>query len=413
MALDLAFVAGCVSRCGLRPANRGLWMPDGDRAVYVWDSFGSPGQRVDVGGAQHAAGGGSAVARVERALARQHGRIGTARRLAVGTGRCRGGGAGASTRGRDRLLGAVAVDIAHHLPTGVSQFGCVVWRPPRCPLLAVGDGGAHALLFLPHGAAPVRDAQLVACGRIAPPAFRAGVERAAPPAHHERTGRGCTLVDRFLAYHLSLVYYWMLVVVYMVSPATSYNFSELLEKHAHDTYAEFVEQNAARLRMLPAPEVAVQYYREGELYAFAPIAQGQTAPARRPPVESLYDVFVNVRDDEAEHVKTMEACQRDDFVTSHTEMPTTYVPRRETSSDSPTTPQGDVVHLTDAPYRIRVEEDRQRWKHWIDETGRYASARIDEGQQRHEHHHGASHGEHPDKQRTAANLPDYEDGLGL
>ena len=220
-------------------------------------------------------------------------------------------------------------------------------------------------------------------------------------------------VDRFLAYHLSLLYYWMLVVVYMISPATSYNFSELLEKHAHDTYAEFVEQNAARLRMLPAPEVAVQYYREGDLYAFAPIAQGQTAPARRPPVESLYDVFVNVRDDEAEHVKTMEACQRDDFVTSHTEMPTPYVSRREASSNSPTTPQGDVVHLTDAPYRIRVEEDRQRWKHWIDETGRYANARIDEGQQRHEPRHRASHGEHADTQRTAADLPDYEDGLGL
>jgi ubiquinol oxidase len=27
-------------------------------------------------------------------------------------------------------------------------------------------------------------------------------------------------------------------------------------------------------------------------------------------VDNLYDVFVNVRDDEAEHVKTMVACQQ-------------------------------------------------------------------------------------------------------
>lgn len=27
------------------------------------------------------------------------------------------------------------------------------------------------------------------------------------------------------------------------------------------------------------------------------------------PLENLYDVFVNIRDDEAEHCKTMKACQ--------------------------------------------------------------------------------------------------------
>jgi ubiquinol oxidase len=31
---------------------------------------------------------------------------------------------------------------------------------------------------------------------------------------------------------------------------------------------------------------------------------------RRPKVDNLYDVFINVRDDEGEHVKTMVACQQ-------------------------------------------------------------------------------------------------------
>jgi hypothetical protein len=36
---------------------------------------------------------------------------------------------------------------------------------------------------------------------------------------------------------------------------------------------------------------------------------GDDAPLRRPPCDSLLDVFMNIRDDEVEHVKTMHACQ--------------------------------------------------------------------------------------------------------
>jgi ubiquinol oxidase len=39
----------------------------------------------------------------------------------------------------------------------------------------------------------------------------------------------------------------------------------------------------------------------------------QTTPGRefrRPSVNNLYDVFANIRDDESEHVKTMEALQK-------------------------------------------------------------------------------------------------------
>lgn len=37
---------------------------------------------------------------------------------------------------------------------------------------------------------------------------------------------------------------------------TAYNFSELIEAHAVDTYAQFAEQNKAALRLLPAPRIA-------------------------------------------------------------------------------------------------------------------------------------------------------------
>lgn len=37
--------------------------------------------------------------------------------------------------------------------------------------------------------------------------------------------------------------------------------------------------------------------------------RGAQAKTRRPKVDNLYDVFCNIRDDEAQHVATMEACQ--------------------------------------------------------------------------------------------------------
>lgn len=35
--------------------------------------------------------------------------------------------------------------------------------------------------------------------------------------------------DRFLAEHAALAYYWVLVLVYLASPAASYQFSEMIE----------------------------------------------------------------------------------------------------------------------------------------------------------------------------------------
>ena len=48
---------------------------------------------------------------------------------------------------------------------------------------------------------------------------------------------------RFLAQHAAVAYYWVLVLLFMASPSLGYLFSVLLEGHAVDTYAEFVEAN--------------------------------------------------------------------------------------------------------------------------------------------------------------------------
>lgn len=132
--------------------------------------------------------------------------------------------------------------------------------------------------------------------------------------HHlqimETLGGDALWFDRFLAQHAAVFYYWVLVVMYLVSPSASYAFSELVEYHAVDTYSEFLEENADLLKSIPPPLVALSYYKAGDLYLFDQfqIAWSGQEP-RRPSCASLYDVFVNIRNDELEHCHTMEACK--------------------------------------------------------------------------------------------------------
>ncbi|XP_059639741.1 ubiquinol oxidase 4, chloroplastic/chromoplastic-like, partial [Cornus florida] len=67
----------------------------------------------------------------------------------------------------------------------------------------------------------------------------------------------------------------------------------------------FIEE----LKTQPAPEVAVKYYTGGDLFLFDEFQTARVPNSRRPKIENLYDVFMNIRDDEAEHCKMMKACQ--------------------------------------------------------------------------------------------------------
>jgi ubiquinol oxidase len=67
---------------------------------------------------------------------------------------------------------------------------------------------------------------------------------------------------------------------------------------------------------LPATNVAKEYYRDGDLYMFDEMhhatQQQKGKDIRRPKCDTLYHVFCNIRDDEMEHVKTMEFLQQED-----------------------------------------------------------------------------------------------------
>ncbi|CAN6236599.1 unnamed protein product, partial [Urochloa humidicola] len=131
--------------------------------------------------------------------------------------------------------------------------------------------------------------------------------------HHllimEELGGNALLIDRFLARFMAFFYYFMTVGMYMLSPRMAYHFSECVERHAYSTYDKFLKLHEEELKRLPAPEAALNYYLNEDLYLFDEFQTARVPCSRRPKIDNLYDVFVNIRDDEAEHCKTMKACQ--------------------------------------------------------------------------------------------------------
>lgn len=117
-------------------------------------------------------------------------------------------------------------------------------------------------------------------------------------------------IDRFIAHTGAFVYYWIIVFVYMVTSQSAYHFMQLVEEHAYHTYDDFLKEQGEFLKTQPAPDIAISYYCDGDLYLFDEFQTSHPGEERRPKIENLYDVFVAIRDDELEHVKTMIACQR-------------------------------------------------------------------------------------------------------
>eukprot|EP00527_Entomoneis_sp_CCMP2396_P005030 CAMPEP_0198143594 /NCGR_PEP_ID=MMETSP1443-20131203/8559_1 /TAXON_ID=186043 /ORGANISM="Entomoneis sp., Strain CCMP2396" /LENGTH=347 /DNA_ID=CAMNT_0043806857 /DNA_START=52 /DNA_END=1095 /DNA_ORIENTATION=- len=134
--------------------------------------------------------------------------------------------------------------------------------------------------------------------------------------HHllimEHLGGNSRAVDRNIAHFMAFFYYWYVVAVYTISAPAAYHLSELIEDHAYNTYDKFLKEHEEMLKSKPVPPIATKYYIEDNPYmrdAFRTVKDkdenGREISNRRPKLETLYDVFVNVRDDEKEHWKTL------------------------------------------------------------------------------------------------------------
>jgi len=59
----------------------------------------------------------------------------------------------------------------------------------------------------------------------------------------ESKGGNAYWIDRFIAKHLVLVYYWFNVFYYLVAPRLAYHLSYEVEVHAAKTYSNYLEHN--------------------------------------------------------------------------------------------------------------------------------------------------------------------------
>lgn len=133
--------------------------------------------------------------------------------------------------------------------------------------------------------------------------------------HHllimESLGGNSNPIDRTLAQTMAFFYYWYVVVVYAFSEQAAYHLSELIEDHAYDTYNGYLTEHEEMLKSMPVPDIARKYYIEDNPFMFDQFCtvkdkdENGNFSSRRPKLETLYDVFVNVRDDEKEHWKTL------------------------------------------------------------------------------------------------------------
>jgi len=140
--------------------------------------------------------------------------------------------------------------------------------------------------------------------------------------HHllimEELGGNDDATDRFIAQALAFSYYWYSVAIYLVSPQAAYHLGELIEEHAYRTYDKFLNKNEKELRKRPVPDIAREYYsgRDALESYLADTSQislqkhslipGSGVKNTGRQLNSLYDVFVEIRNDEAAHWRTLK-----------------------------------------------------------------------------------------------------------
>ena len=78
----------------------------------------------------------------------------------------------------------------------------------------------------------------------------------------EKRGGDRAWIDRFFAYHLVLIYYWIMVVYYFVSPRNAYHLNSEVELHASMTYAKYLATNPDDEKIVAIMNDEVHHYQE-------------------------------------------------------------------------------------------------------------------------------------------------------
>jgi len=78
----------------------------------------------------------------------------------------------------------------------------------------------------------------------------------------ESRGGHTAWIDRFFAYHLVLVYYWIMVSYYFVSPRNAYHLNSEVELHASMTYAKYLVTYPDDEKIIAIMNDEIHHYQE-------------------------------------------------------------------------------------------------------------------------------------------------------
>ena len=78
----------------------------------------------------------------------------------------------------------------------------------------------------------------------------------------EGRGGNAYFIDRFVAKHLVLIYYWSNVLYYWLAPRLAYHLSYEVEIHAAETYAKYIALNGSDEKILEILNDELQHAHE-------------------------------------------------------------------------------------------------------------------------------------------------------
>jgi ubiquinol oxidase len=113
----------------------------------------------------------------------------------------------------------------------------------------------------------------------------------------ELGGARNNIKDTIISSVLSVTYFIISLLLYLINPQYALNLNSVVEEHAVETYDAFLDKyGESVLKYLPPTKTAKLYY--GDLHG-------------HDKVKNLYDVFVFIRNDEREHCEVMNNMLRD------------------------------------------------------------------------------------------------------
>ena len=95
--------------------------------------------------------------------------------------------------------------------------------------------------------------------------FEQSINETSHLEYMESRGGNRYFIDRFVAKHLVLIYYWVNVVYYWLAPVSAYHLSYEVEIHAAETYAKFLALNGHDDKILEILNDELEHSRELQL----------------------------------------------------------------------------------------------------------------------------------------------------